>query len=74
MIERSAAFASSVVASIPTVCPFSRPLSATLRSTQAKISQCAFTSIRRRVREIVEWSGPVSSSSIRRNRPNTQDG
>ncbi len=51
---RSAAFASSVVASMPTVSPFSKPASATRCNTHVKTASCVPTSIRRRVRETVE--------------------
>ncbi len=67
-IDRIAAFASSVVASMPIRCPFSSPRSASIPSTQEKTSRCVSRSIKRRVRDIVEWSGVRSSSPIRRNR------
>ena len=51
---RSAALASSVVASMPIVLPFNNPLSATRFSTQEKTASCVATSISRRVLEMVE--------------------
>ena len=51
---RSAAFASSVVASMPIVLPRSRPLAPIRFSTQSKTASWVATSISRRVREIVE--------------------
>ena len=51
---RSAAFASSVVASMPTVLPLTRPASASRCSSQVKTDSCVSRSINRRVREIVE--------------------
>jgi len=51
---RNAAFASSVVASMPTVFPFTRPASARRCSIQVKTASCVSRSIKRRVREIVE--------------------
>ena len=56
-ILRSAAFASSVVASMPTVFPFSKPASATRCNTQVKTAAGVSMSIWRRGRETVEWSG-----------------
>ena len=53
MIDLMAALASSVVASMPIVLPFSRPRSATSRSTHPNTSWCVGSSISRRVREIV---------------------
>src|SRR5213594_3965410 len=53
-IVRKAAFASSVVASIPSVCPLSSPFSASTPNTQVNTSRWVSTSINRRVREIVE--------------------
>src|ERR1035438_9138809 len=53
-IERIAAFASSVVASIAIRWPFSSPRSASTPNTQPNTSRCVSTSISRRVREIVE--------------------
>jgi hypothetical protein len=52
-IERIAAFASNVVASIAIRFPFTNPRSASTPSTQPKTSPCVSTSIKRRVREIV---------------------
>jgi hypothetical protein len=60
---RSAALASSVVASMPTVFPLTKPASASRCSIQAKTASCVSTSIKRRVREIVEWSGGVSGNT-----------
>ena len=54
---RIAAFASSVVASTPTVFPFARPDSANRSSTHVNTATCVSTSIRRRVRDSVEWFG-----------------
>ena len=56
-ILRNAAFASSVVASMPTVVPRTRPASASRCSTHVKTASCVSRSIRRRVRDTVEWSG-----------------
>ena len=67
-IERIAAFSSKVVASRPIRCPFSSPRSANNASTQANTARCVSMSIKRRVREIVEWSGVCSSSPSSRNR------
>src|SRR5215831_13651645 len=62
-----AALASSVVASMPIVFPFSNPACATCRSTHPNTSWCVASSISRRVREIVTWSGVGSSRPICRN-------
>jgi hypothetical protein len=51
---RNAAFASSVVASIPIVFPFTRPVVLRHWSTQVKTTRCVSRAINRRVREIVE--------------------
>jgi len=51
---RNAALASSVVASIPSVWPLSRPASATRCKIQVNTVRCVSRSINRRVREIVE--------------------
>jgi hypothetical protein len=48
---RSAAFASSVVASMPTVRPFTKPASARRCSLHVKTAACVSRSISRRVRE-----------------------
>ena len=53
-IERSAAFASNVVASTAIVPAFNGPCFATSCHTQVKTSRCVSTSINRRVREMVE--------------------
>jgi hypothetical protein len=50
---RIAAFASSVVASIPIVLPTSRSSFASRSSTQVNTRWCVSTSMSRRVREIV---------------------
>jgi hypothetical protein len=59
---RIAAFASRVVASIPTVFPCNRFASTNRCWTHVKTVRCVSTSINRRVREIVEWSGDAASS------------
>ena len=59
---RIAAFASNVVPSTRIVAPFTRPAWPRRSSTQENTSRCVSTSINRRVREIVEWSGPRSST------------
>ena len=64
---RIAAFASNVVASLPTVFPRNRPASATRSSTHVKTASCVSSSIRRRVRDSVEWSGAASVKSSPRN-------
>ena len=64
---RIAAFASNVVASMPTVFPRTRPASATRSSTHVNTASCVSTSIRRRVRDSVEWSGAASVMSRSRN-------
>ena len=51
---RIAAFASSVVASMPTVFPVTRPASASRSRTHVKTASCVSTSISRRVRDSVE--------------------
>jgi len=53
-IERIAALASNVVASIPTVLPFTTPWSLSNSKIQKNTLRCVSTSISRRVREIVE--------------------
>jgi hypothetical protein len=62
MMLRSAAFASSVVASTPTVLPLTKP-SAKRCSSQVNSASWVSMSIKRRVREIVEWSGGASGST-----------
>ena len=64
---RKAAFASSVVASMPTVCPLTNPASASCCRIHVKTAVCVSRSISRRVSEIVEWSGAESASSRCRN-------
>ncbi len=54
---RNAAFASSVVASIPIVFPFHQTGRGQHCSTQVNTARCVSSSINRRVRDIVEWSG-----------------
>ena len=44
-----------------------RPASASRCSTQVKTARCVSTSIRRRVRDTVEWSGGAASSDTSRN-------
>ena len=44
-----------------------QPPSATRRSTQVKTASCVSTSIRRRVRDTVEWSGEASCTAMSRN-------
>lgn len=61
-IDFIAALASSVVASMPIVFPFSSPACATCRNTQTNTSWCVASSISPRVGEIVTWSGPVQSN------------
>lgn len=51
--------------SMPIGCLFSSPRSANSPSTQANTSRCVSMSINRLVREMVEWSGTLSSSAIR---------
>ena len=63
---RIAAFASSVVASIPIVAPVSSPDVARRCCTQVNTARCVSTSIKRRVREMVEWAGAASSTAMRR--------
>src|SRR2546430_7642434 len=58
---RNAAFASSVVASTPIVLPFTKPAVLRHCNTQVKTARCVSRSIKRRVREMVEWSGGASS-------------
>ena len=48
---------------MPTVLPPTRPASASRCSTQVKTARCVSTSIRRRVRDTVEWSGGAASSA-----------
>ena len=64
---RIAAFASSVVASRPTVFPRTSPASTSRSNTHAKTATCVSTSISRRVRDNVEWSGAASVTSRSRN-------
>jgi hypothetical protein len=52
--------ASSVVASMPMVVPFTSPACAICFNTHPKISWCASIAISRLVLEIVEWSGVAS--------------
>ena len=54
---RKAAFASSVVASMPIVFPFTRPAVLRHRRIQVNTARCVSSAISRRVRESVEWSG-----------------
>lgn len=54
---RSAAFASSVVASIPTVLPFKSPCCDRISSTIWKTWSCTSTLSRWRMRDSDEWSG-----------------
>jgi hypothetical protein len=56
--------ASSVVASMATRLPTISPRRASTSSAQPKTAACVSRSIRRRVREIVEWSGVCSSSAM----------
>src|SRR5215471_1236506 len=63
-IERSAALASRVVASIPICLPLISPASASNPSTHANTSRCVSSSISRRVRAMVVWSGAPSFSGI----------
>jgi len=72
-MDRMAALASKVVASMPIRCPFNSPRSTSNSSTQANTDQCVSRSIKRRVREIVEWSGVLSCSPIRKNRRNASE-
>ena len=65
---RIAAFASSVVASIPIVAPLSTPDATRRCCTQVNTARCVSTSISRRVREIVEWSGTSSSTAMPKKR------
>ena len=64
---RNAAFASSVVASVPTVLPRTRLGSASCCSTHVNTASWTSTLSSRRVREIVEWS------ARRRQRHHTQE-
>ena len=64
---RNGGFASSVVASIPTVLPRTRPASARCCSTQVNTASWVSTLSSRRVREIVEWSGGAVGGAGRRN-------
>src|SRR5207245_10068807 len=52
---------SSVVASTPIVLPFTKPAVLRHCNTQVKTARCVSRSIKRRVREMVEWSGGASS-------------
>ena len=58
---RKAAFASSVVASMPIVLPWTRSAVASTCRIHVKTARCVSRSINRRVREIVECSGVASS-------------
>ena len=66
-------FASSVVTSTPTVFPVSpvfprtRPAADNRSNTHVKTASCVSTSIRRRVRDSVEWSGDDSVMPRSRN-------
>jgi hypothetical protein len=60
---RNAALASSVVASMPIVFPFTKPAVPRHCSTQVNTARCVSRAIRRRVREIVEWSGASPSQA-----------
>ena len=64
---RIAALASSVVASIPIVYPWTRWASARRCNTHVNTAWCVSRSIRRRVRDSVEWSGGASCSAKSRN-------
>ena len=64
---RIAAFASSVVALMPTVFPRTSPASASRSNTHVNMATCVSTSISRRVRDNVEWSGAASVTSRSRN-------
>ena len=66
-IVRSAAFASSVVASTPSVLPRSRPDTCSRSSTKPKTAACASTLSRFRVFDSVECSGGFSASPYPRN-------
>ena len=72
LAARGAAFASSVVASMPTVVPPTRPASASRCSTHVKTASCVSRSIRRRVRDTVEWSGGASASATVEELPEAQ--
>ena len=63
-MERIAAFASSVVASMATRLPTMSPRRASTSNTHPNTAACVSRSISRRVREIVEWSGVPSSSAM----------
>ena len=72
---RNAAFASSVVASMATLWPWTNPASATRCKTHVKTARCVSRSIKRRVREIVEWSGGASGKvSPRKSRSVNESG
>ena len=58
---RIAAFASRVVASIAPVRPVSSSAATKRSCTQVKTARWVSTSLNRRVRESVEWSGPAAS-------------
>ena len=60
---RNAALANRIVASTATVRPSARPASRSRCSTQANTCSWVSRLIRRRVREIVEWSGGFWCSS-----------
>ena len=64
---RNAAFASSVVESIPTVLLRTTPASASCCYTQVKTAWCASRLSSRRVREIVDCSGGDAGGARRRN-------
>jgi hypothetical protein len=72
-MDFKAALASSVVASIDTVLPLTNPSSVRTFSTQPKTALCVSSQNKRRVREIVEWSGVVSSSAYPRNFRNDRE-
>ena len=69
---RIAAFASSVVASMPTVFPRTSPASTSRSNTHVKTDTWVSTFISRRVRDNVEWSGAASVTSKFQKRPQTQ--
>ena len=72
-IERIAALASSVVASMTIRWPFSSPRFARTPSTQLNTARWVPISINRRVRDIVEWSGALSSNPMPTKRRNASE-
>ena len=52
---------------MPTVLPRTSPASASRSNTHVKTDTCVSTSISRRVRDNVEWSGAASVTSRSRN-------